>query len=202
MNRPSASDYALGNPLSIVALFCVAFYMTARWCLQWDNHESFSCIFPAAALLVCKHAGNARRRIAAFRQWQGAWNAMSGEDQHLEARKRARQRVGQVVLAVPLWLLLVGWLLVHGAEPWTPAHFGAVAIVLTLSAWGARGILRPVMRWRRVRPASARRAREFIVVVCVSPRTSPSPQRIAALLPDYCKALLANSSADAPYATD
>ena len=197
MNPPSQSDYLIANPLSLAAIFVVSLGLLTNCCVQLQNHGSPSWFLPLIALWACREAGNARKRVAAYRSWQRAWQEMSGEAL-IAARKRQRQRIGWVLAGISIWFLMLGWLFAGGNAPATPAHYAALLIVIILPAWAVRAVLRRVARFIGPAVRSADRPSGHVVSGCLPlPSRSPAPAQIAAALPEYCRALLAGGTAQA-----
>jgi len=199
MNRPSQADYALCHPLSIALIFGFAFCLMARFCLDLQGHGSPSLVMPIVALVMCKRVADGRKRIASYRNWRGAWDAMSGGAPRTDAPGPKKQRGGRA-LSMLAWLMLLCWLHSDGAAA-SPAYGAASFALLLLTLWGfwgALGRLGRLIVWL-LPGASAPRARaqhRHIVAICLRvPSRSPSAKDFTRALPDYCKALLAGNSA-------
>ena len=200
MNPPSQTDSALANPLSLAVIFVLSFCLLARFCIDLQNHASPSIVMPVAALVLAKRASDARKRVAAYRNWRGAWAEMSGEAPRTDASRPKTQRGGRALIGMVVWLMLLCWAHSDGAAS-NPAYGVVSFAVLLLTLWGFWGALRLLGRvfvW--LLPGSstprARAQREHIVSICLGrPSHSPSPKDFTRALPDYCKGLLAGNAA-------
>lgn len=200
MNPPSQTDSALANPLSLVVIFGLSFCLLARFCIDLQNHASPSIVMPIAALVLAKRASDARKRVAAHRNWRGAWDAMSGEAPRTDTPRPKTQRGGRALIGMVAWLMLLCWAHSDGAAS-SPAYGVASFALLLLTLWGVWGALRRLGRlivW--LLPGSstprAQAQREHIVAICLRvPSRSPSRKDISRALPAYCHALLAGNAA-------
>jgi hypothetical protein len=204
MNRPSQTDYALTNPLVLAVTFVASLGLLNNFRLQVQNHQSPSLLLPLGALLLCKQVRGARARVAAYRNWQGAWAEMSGEAPRIAAGKRQRQRMGWMLVAFTLWFLLLGWLCENGTTSATPGYTPALLIVLGLTAWAMLSVLR--LLGRLIGPVARRspatRDSSHVVSACVAvPWRSPGPSEFTRALPKYCVALLTRGDGAQPQAS-
>ncbi len=192
MKPVSFSDRILGHGLGVGLAASAACFSVFAWMTQ-----PVSWLVPLFALLLCKAAVSARRRVSAFASWKRSWDQMSGEQPRQDAAKRARRRWFNGVLGPVAWLALFAWLSVHASEPTLTVEYecGCVLfLVLSLVGLWAAGaaLLRFAGRIRRRAVASGvKRAQTFIVAVCPRrPLRSPTPEQCIATLPEYCRVLL------------
>ena len=204
MNRPGLSDYIAGNAVTLTAVSGVT-AVAMLYCISPQaHHETASWVFPVIGALMCKASLKARRRVAAFRVWERAWNAMSGGAPPPKAARRGG-RVRTLLFFI-VWSALLCWLASHAAQKDSQAYGGVSFCFLLLSLWAAGGALQRAARWVS-RPRSRKSAKpapegEFIVSVCPArPWRSPSIRQITAALPKYARELLLTHQSDAPSAT-
>lgn len=203
MNRPPFSDYIAGNAVTLTAVSGVTAVALLHCISPQAHHETTSWVFPVIGALMCKASLKARRRVAAFRSRDGAWNAMSGDAPPPKTERRGG-RVRALLFFI-VWSALLCWLARHAAQKDSQAYGGVSFCFLLLSLWAAGGALQRAARWvSRPRPRKAAKPApegEFIVSVCPArPWRSPSLSQIRAALPQYARELLAHRS-DAPPAT-
>jgi len=197
MNRPSLVSFAIGNLLSVPAILAVTGFACYRWGTQQRHGEYISWLVPAAALMASKASLAARGRLAEYRRWSRAWDAMSGAGGN-RATGRARSHPRRTVLAWAAWVGLGLWLCnPHPQFAGTPVRGIYATAFSALTLWG---VLVPVIgtaRWirRRVRAISVPRKRDPVVAIALPvPRSSPTVATAAAAVPDYCHRLMKGSA--------
>ena len=196
MNRPSLFSFAIGNLLSVPAILGATALACCRWHTQQQHHEHISWLVPTAALMLSKASLLARGRIAAYKRWNRAWDAMSGTGGNRVARSRTR--VGRALLAWLAWLGLGVWLLnPHPQFAGTPVRGLYAAAFSALTLWGVSVPVLGAARWlrRRVGAIRVRRPRDHVVAIALPvPRRSPTVADAVAMLPPYCRALMADNA--------
>jgi hypothetical protein len=210
MNRPPQSDFALGNPLTVMLAVGGTLYVALLWGSQGEHpQEPISWIFPVAGIALSRAALMARRRVAAYTANKRAWDEAAGitpQEQALARRNAPRPlhtRIDRAVGVVVVWLIAAGWLVLHADDANSP-YFPYVASGFGLAnAWGlglaVRRTARGVLRTSSARAPARGRGGKDIVRVCLPvPHSSPGIRQITAALPAYCHQLLQRQSSATP----
>jgi hypothetical protein len=177
MNRPHIFYYAIGNPLSALALTGYGGFLIYQW---WIGQMSGGAV--ALAVFVIGTAMNANQKITDYGNWKRSWDAMGGGSGRwfwvwlwIKLHKP---------IAVLIWFGgAYGLTRLNPHRPETPlaiASFtiGSATIVIA-------GLYRLWRRFWRRRPRK-------IVPVAISlqvPRKSPGPRQFNKGMPAYCARL-------------
>jgi hypothetical protein len=133
-----------------------------------------------------------------------ATTSARGEPSAQAAPAAKPRRTGRTFMLVLIWAFTGGWLALFADEGARNPNYGWMSLGFgALTLWGTGAALVSAVRSLGRNPSSATSTRggarrEHIVSQCLPlPRSSPSPEAIAAALPAYCKELLIRSAAAA-----
>lgn len=202
MSVPTRSDYRLARKGTLALIACGTWCAAMRCFTHTGEAEPVPWLCLGLGVLAAGASLKARRRIAVYQEWRGAWNDMAGvrpqEAKPAKAARRPAPRAAKPVLLALSWVLTACWLQLHAAEASTPKYACFAAALAFTSAWGAKLALLPLLPRRRRRSTTALAAKKsaegFVVTACVPlPARSPTLREIKAALPDYCRRLLNRS---------
>lgn len=186
MQKPGPHEFLLENRavrLTLLGACCLALYMSAT--------EGVSWLCPILLFLVGHRAGKARKKVAEYRAWAGAWDRMAGTGTGSRAAARCSRALGwRIGLAV--WAVAVAWLYQQPRTADTTTYDIVAASVALMSLIGLKRILPRIWRSTRTAPTAMRTQGKGAPIVTTPlpvPRSSPRASDIE--LPDYCRGLLA-----------
>lgn len=185
MNRPSAFTYLVGNPLSCLALLCLAGAMVYQW---WINQETTSWFILIIAFVIASTAMKANTQIANYKAWKQEYDdiATGGDSSLAGARRNAFLRR---FAAVIIWLALAYWLGLNAKAADKISSYGNIALVfLILTTAVLLKIIFSVWSARHKKPKQT--TSDHVVTLCLPiPKESPTMQEVFPILPAYCQRL-------------
>lgn len=176
MTRPQPTDFVLGHRAMVAASSTIAVLTT----LSWFAPRGASWFVTGLTLLFCKATFAAKKRVAIWRRWNGAWEAMAEPMQAppaggkretpkqsaaSESSAAVHEPVGRKPRRIPRWALIAAWLVLfawlksHQGEASTPSLGIGALCFFAIALWGAFAATRKAGRWL-LAPARPRESRE------------------------------------------
>ncbi|ESQ82996.1 hypothetical protein [Asticcacaulis benevestitus] len=184
MNPPDLNTRIMGSRLVAPVVMATSAFITYLWWVDGCQNMLgifMICIFAASA--------NAMKQVAAYREWQQAWDAMvPGEI----AAKRRKQRafIGTLIVAI----LAFGGIMLASRPAAAPyLHEWGMPLIVVGGLLGAAWLVIRLLWWVWSR---WRRHRSLLVAVAVKRPVVhvPSLQTAYQRLPSYCQPLLKGRS--------